>query len=74
MKEPGLAAMGKLVAVLTVAAVIMSAVAEEDAAVATQQKVRNTYWVFESFEDNAAQEWQPAPACRMAQSRNLVPK
>ena len=56
MKEPGLAAMGKLVAVLTVAAVIMSAVAEEDAAAATQQKVRNTYWVFESFEDNAAQE------------------
>ena len=40
MKEPGgLAAMGKLTAVLTVAAVIMSAVAEEDAAAATQQKV-----------------------------------
>ena len=41
MREPGgLAAMGKLSAVLTVAAVIMSAVAEEeDAAAATQQKV-----------------------------------
>ena len=31
------------------------------------------YSVFESFEDNAAQEQQPAPACITAWSRNLVP-
>ena len=41
MNEPSLGMMGKLVAVLTVATVIMSAVAEEDAAAATQQKVRS---------------------------------
>ena len=42
MKEPSLGIMGKLVAVLTVATVIMSAVAEEDAAAATQQKGRRS--------------------------------
>ena len=31
------------------------------------------YSVFESFEDNAAQEWQLPPACPTADSRNLVP-
>ena len=31
------------------------------------------YSVFESFEDNAAQEWHLPPACPMAQSRSLVP-
>ena len=41
MKEPSLGMMGKLVALITVATVIMSAVAEEDAAAATQQKVRS---------------------------------
>ena len=36
-------------------------------------KVRDTYSVFESFEDNAAQEQQLPPVCPMADSRNLVP-
>ena len=31
------------------------------------------YSVFESFEDNAAREQQPALACQTVQSRNLVP-
>ena len=31
------------------------------------------YSVFESFEDNAAWEKQPALACQTAISRNLVP-
>ena len=31
------------------------------------------YQVFESFEDKSAWEYQPAPACPTAQSRNLVP-
>ena len=44
MKEPSFGTMGKLVALITVATVILSAVAEEDAAAATQQKVRNTLW------------------------------
>ena len=31
------------------------------------------YQVFESFEDNAAHEYQLPPACPTAQSRKLVP-
>ena len=33
---------------------------------------KEIYRVFESFEDNAAEELQPAPACPMPQSRNLA--
>ena len=34
--------------------------------------VHRTYCVFKSFEDNASQEWQPAPTGETAQSHNLV--
>ena len=37
------------------------------------RRKKNSYSVFESFEDNAAQEYQLPPACLMANSRNLVP-
>ena len=39
----------------------------------TQFIIHLWYRVFESFEDNAAQEQQLPPACPTAQSRNLVP-